>query len=1033
MAWKIIKIVTYVLIGFILTLILLSYIFEDEIKDGLKTELNERFNAKVDFDDINLSLIRSFPDALIEIERFTVDGIDHFEGTRLFESKLAQIDVSIPSLIRKSTPYRIKEVNIDEPHLHLLVKNDSLKNYLITKSSDSEIQYTIALDDYYIKNGELTYQDEMTDMEFSARNITHQGSGNFTQDIFDLHTITATDSLQVYYSGIPYLVNSKLDLEADIEVNLPEEKYTFQENKGSINALDFVIDGYLQFTARTEGMTMDFNFSAPEADFQSIFSLVPYAYTKDYDEAQISGTGDIMGYIKGNYSSIDNQLPSFGIDVQLNQGSIQYPLLPSKIYDVFLKASIKNDPKKEEYYIADVPLFRFKMNNDNFDGSLQLEGNQRDAQINASLETNLQLASWKQALPLENVHKLNGKMSGSLDLRTSLQDIRNKNWKDIFFNCDFMGKNIDIESEDWPVIKADEISMNATSQKMDLAITQAFYGQSDFNSQLTINQPLNYLIEKEINGEIIFTSKSLRLEDFITNQTESSLQSNIIIPPHRLTYKANLGEVSYDGDIYSHIDIKGSSSNNEINLTSFHANYQDNDVNLSGTINDYMAYLNGQDKMKGQLVFTSNSLNLDDFIQPENSNKKSADRNDFIPSNIDIDIQGNIAELKYGEWTLKNIASQIKVAEDKAEVQSFQSSSLGGIIQGSGIFEELQENKSSVSLRIDLKKIQFSNAFQSVKTFRYLAPLAKYMEGFLNSTLIMEVDLDKGLTPQFQTLNASGYLETLDGSIAGFPPLENLGSRIGLEELKNWTITNTRNWFEVVDGMVELKDHTFSLGQDISATIGGRHGLGKNMDYKILLEIPREYLRKNAITGTLDSGFKMLEDKASQLGINLNQGAYVLINVNMSGSIENPSFKITPVGTSGKKLDEMAKEELKRKEEEILKKVSEEAKEFKEGVVDTLSKKQREISDTITKVFTEKTQKVKDSIESKIQQQAGEKLDSLIDKTGLDSNATQVIDILKEKTGKDVDDIKNKLEKWNPFKKKKAEKTDTSKTGVKKN
>ena len=50
------------------TLIAVPYIFKDDIVKLVKTEANKTVNAKIDFGNFDLSLIKSFPDFYFSID-----------------------------------------------------------------------------------------------------------------------------------------------------------------------------------------------------------------------------------------------------------------------------------------------------------------------------------------------------------------------------------------------------------------------------------------------------------------------------------------------------------------------------------------------------------------------------------------------------------------------------------------------------------------------------------------------------------------------------------------------------------------------------------------------------------------------------------------------------------------------------------------------------------------------------------------------------------------------------------------------------
>lgn len=59
--------------------------------------------------------------------------------------------------------------------------------------------------------------------------------------------------------------------------------------------------------------------------------------------------------------------------------------------------------------------------------------------------------------------------------------------------------------------------------------------------------------------------------------------------------------------------------------------------------------------------------------------------------------------------------------------------------------------------------MSFQRLFKALNTFKMLSPLAGYIDGNFNTSLIMDGTLGKDLMPKLASLNVQGFLETLNG------------------------------------------------------------------------------------------------------------------------------------------------------------------------------------------------------------------------------------------------------------------------------
>ncbi|MBK8620479.1 MAG: hypothetical protein IPN79_01635 [Saprospiraceae bacterium] len=178
-------------------------------------------------------------------------------------------------------------------------------------------------------------------------------------------------------------------------------------------------------------------------------------------------------------------------------------------------------------------------------------------------------------------------------------------------------------------------------------------------------------------------------------------------------------------------------------------------------------------------------------------------------------------------------------------------------------------------------------------------------------------------------------------------------------------------------------------------------------------------LEKSKITSAANTGLKFLESEAGKVGLNINQGEFIYLHVNLTGSLLKPDIKITPVnaqGASGSNAVNQMVDETKNQLKDTLQK---EINKQKERAKDSLTKVvNKEVDKVKTKVEAQ-TQKALDSIKNKAKDKVINKLDTLTKGTVSDSLKQKAKDVLDKNTNQEIDKIKDKLKDFDPFKKKK--------------
>ena len=138
---KIVKRLLLVFFAFLVLLvgsaIALPFIFRDRIVELAKEEINKTVNAKVDFQDVSLSLFRSFPDFNLRLENFSILGVEEFEGVQLAGGQAVDLTLDLMSVIKADRPIEIKSIRLLRPDIHVYVLENGKANYDITKPSET--------------------------------------------------------------------------------------------------------------------------------------------------------------------------------------------------------------------------------------------------------------------------------------------------------------------------------------------------------------------------------------------------------------------------------------------------------------------------------------------------------------------------------------------------------------------------------------------------------------------------------------------------------------------------------------------------------------------------------------------------------------------------------------------------------------------------------------------------------------------------------------------------------------------------------
>ena len=77
---KAFKIISISLLIVIAILVAIPFAFQGQIKDMVKRFINENLNAQVEFSDVSLSFIRSFPQAQVNVSDLVITNFEPFKN-----------------------------------------------------------------------------------------------------------------------------------------------------------------------------------------------------------------------------------------------------------------------------------------------------------------------------------------------------------------------------------------------------------------------------------------------------------------------------------------------------------------------------------------------------------------------------------------------------------------------------------------------------------------------------------------------------------------------------------------------------------------------------------------------------------------------------------------------------------------------------------------------------------------------------------------------------------------------------------------
>lgn len=1019
---KVLKITGISLLVLIVILFTAPFIFKGKIVKIAKEQINKNINAKADFKDVSLSFFRHFPRVSLALEELQVIGLDEFSKDTLISAKEIDVAVNLFSVF-SAKDMKVYSISVDEPRIHALVTKEGKANWDIAKPDTSTATtpeeeaspFKLNLKKYAITNGYIYYDDASAGMSSEIVNLNHEGSGDFTSELFTLQTETTADAVTFSYGGIPYLNKTKTSIDADFQIDNKNSKYSFKTDEIAVNDLKISTEGFFQLV-NDSTYNMDIAFKAPSTEFKSILSLVPAVYQQDFANIKTSGKALFDGFVKGTYSA--TQMPAYAINLGIQDGFFKYPDLPQPVQHINIDLKVTNPDGVTDNTVVNIPKAHIEFGNDPFDFRLVLKKPVTDQYIDAAAKGKLNLASITQFVKLPDT-KLAGQVSADVEAKGNIAVISQQKPGEFSAKGFIDIANLFYSSKDFPqpiqntsarinIENPDGVPDHTTLQ-IPAAHVEVGKDAADITLLLktpasdpyfdgTVKGSLNlaniaqfYTFEPGtslaglLNADVAFKGK----KSYIDKSQYDAFQTAGTIKASNLSYKSN----DYpDGVNISNSMLTFTPKN--VTLNNLAGKFMETNFNANGSFDNLIGYAMKDEPLTGTLNVSADKVDLNKLMGatsdvPDTATTTESTAPFAVPKNIQLTLNTKVGNVKYDKVDYSNINGTLQLKDETVALKDVKMNALDGTIALSGSYStRVSKTKPDITLAYDVQNLDVQKTFNAFNTVQQLMPIGKFIAGKLTSKMTMKGKLGEDMMPDMSTLTGDGTLFLLEGFLSKFQPLEKLASTLNISELQAISIKDIKNYFEFANGKVLVKPFNVKV-KDMDMEVGGMHGLDQSLDYVMNLKVPREKLGEKA-----NQFVNNLASQASSKGIPVKLSDVINLKVNIGGSITSPTIK-TDLKDAGSSLAQDIKEQANQFVEAKKAAADSAVAAAKQAAKDSVASAKNQVIGGLKEELTKKLSGEKDS--------TGEKKDI---KKGLEETGKGLIKDIFKKKKKDTDSTK---------------------------
>lgn len=859
---KILIILGIVFVVLLAAAFILPVVFKDDIKAAIDKELAKSVNADVvfDADNFSLTLFRNFPNITVEMRDFGVINREPFAGEVLFATERLEVEVNLKDVLF-GDQLRLKGITLVSPLINIKVLEDGRSNYDIAIASEEQEEITeepgdfsFGIDHWQVIDADITYDDRSLPFLLSLKSVNHSGSGDFTQDVFDLKTTTTADTVTVKYDGVEYLSNKRAAIDAIISISEEYTKYTFKENSAKINDFAMSVDGWLKMNENDFGM--DISFNSPENTFKSLLSLVPGMYSESFNNIKTDGELQFAGFVKGTYS--ETQMPAFQANLNVMEAMFQYPDLPTPVSNINLNMLVDNKDGNIDNTVIDVKKFHMDFGSNPFDARAlisKLYPTEVDANVNAKLN----LAELSKMFPVAGLE-----MRGNYAIDLTAKGVYDSLKKTIpSINALMSLANGYVKTSEFP-LPLQDLKFNSSVKNTSGRMAETFIAVNDFSmvmdgekfsADMLIQNLEDITWDVKANGGIDLEkiTKIFPLEGMtLAGKVKADLQT-----------KGKMSDL--EAERYEKLPTSGSASLREFKYTSTDLPYVvtlaqadmsfdprkidlkqvtgtigKSDFNVSGSVSNYMGYLFSPNQLlKGSMNFSSSLLDLNEFMTETEETTEETEPYGVIPvpENIDFLLKSSIATVKMMDFNITNAKGDIVVKDGVANLSGLSFNLLGGAFTVNGAYntKDMAHPKYDFALKIEnMALAQAASAFSIVKNY---APVAGLMSGNFSTDFKLSGELLQDMMPNLKTVNGEGLVKVAQAALKESKLVSGITSLTKLDDSNEVTMRDVLMSASIKDGKLSVKPFNVKFGQ-YTTSVAGSTGMDGSINYSLKMDVP---------------------------------------------------------------------------------------------------------------------------------------------------------------------------------------------------
>jgi hypothetical protein len=508
----------------------LSRVYEDDVKAFVISKIDQKFSAKIDVEEIELSFWRKFPHVSLRFRNIMVTDNHLPENPPVLAAKNLFLQFNFNDIIREK--FILRKVEVTDGKIDLLIYQTEKNNYdLFQDSSESNNDFFLSAESFVLKNMIVSYENQASSqfIEIDAKKVelpfslNKSGISTGIEGAFTLNVIRS--------EGVDILKNLNCDTKSEISYNYNKSLLKIEPSVLNINSLPFNMSG--TFDLSDENIFADFHLKAESVPLLDLIEYLPQTDKINFNNDQQAGLLSTNLMIKGNLGG--KKLPLIQGDFSIKNASLSFLENEFNISNLSLKGDFSSG-KKGSVESVSIQILQLggNLNGKPFSGDFALK-NLKNPLIKTNLIVGFDLKEIQEKLKISFFQQLEGQVSTAFQFMGTFDDLKSiEALKASNIKGSFELKNGKIQIAGQNIIHSELQTLGEfTSNNLIFSSLKGISDGKPINASANITNYLDLFIENSssslnVDASIVTTQISFeKLMEMISlepSETESNLK-----------------------------------------------------------------------------------------------------------------------------------------------------------------------------------------------------------------------------------------------------------------------------------------------------------------------------------------------------------------------------------------------------------------------------------------------------------------------------------------------------------------------------